>query len=89
MGNSVKAFWFRITWAGPRGERTETCVYTGTGLAAVLDAIATAQRGRLAYTPQAPRIRRISAIAPPALDTAFKGMLDAVLRLENTDRTET
>jgi len=89
MHNQVKPFWFRITWVGPRGSRTETRIYTGTSLASILDRIAINQRVSLQYSQQAPRITRISALAPPFMDKAFAAMLDSVLRLENTAITET
>lgn len=82
--------WFQIHYARPDGRRAvELVTYTGASLQSVLDRISVAQAGRLRYDPRGPRIMRIAAVAPPALDAQFKMMLDAVLRLENTLATET
>ena len=80
----VKAFWFQIVYQGRAGKRSEVVVYTGESLSAVMDRIATAQRGRLAYDAHGPRITRIAALQAPPLDPIFKRMLDEVLMFENT-----
>jgi hypothetical protein len=100
MGNAVKgtdnviqAFWFRIQYANGRqfGRRSEVVVYTGNSLSEVMDRIAKAQIGRLAYDPQSPRITRIAALRapPPAIDPGFFRMLDETLVLENNQAIRT
>lgn len=86
-----QAFWFRIHYSPTRqfGSRAEIVVYTGTSLQSVLARIQAAQTGRLRYHPKGPRIVRMSALHPDTRDPAFTALLDAVLRLENTDRTVT
>lgn len=79
----VKHHWLQIHYARPDGKRAvEVSVFTGESLQGVLDAIATAQAGRLRYNPRAPRIVRIAAVIPPALDDRTKQFLDECLMLE-------
>ena len=80
----IRAHWFQISYRGRAGKRVEVVVYTGESLPAVMERIAAAQRGRLAYDPHGPRITRIAAIQAPPLDRAFARMLDEVLMFENT-----
>lgn len=81
MGNVVnKAFWLRIDY----GRHEEIIVTTAPSLQIALDRIQAAQRGRLAYRPQGPRIRRITALQPVTHDRAFNAFIDSALQLENS-----
>lgn len=75
-----KAFWFSIDY----GTRREVIVTTAPSLQSALDRIQAAQRGRLAYRPQGPRIRRITALQPVTHDRAFNAFIDSALQLENS-----
>lgn len=82
----LKSFWFRVSY----GERSEIIVMTGRDVGEVANRIMRAESGRLRYKPRSPRITRLAAIVPPAVDAVFAKMIDEVLRIENIiapDRT--